>query len=55
MSMSNGNCPNKHKIKFLMQVPSEVNESHASTYRVHSQSGNAQLRLLPFEMQVPFF
>lgn len=53
MSMSNGNCPNKHKIKFLMQVPSEVSESHASTNRVHSQSGNPQLRLLPFEMQVP--
>lgn len=36
-----------------MQVPSEVSESHASTNRVHSQSGNPQLRLLPFEMQVP--
>lgn len=55
MSMSNGNCPNKHKIKFLMQVPSEVSESHASTNRVHSQSGNPLLRLLPFEMQVPLF
>lgn len=32
-----------------------MSESHASTYRVHSQSGNAQLRLLPFEMQVPLF
>lgn len=55
MSISNSNCPNKHKIKFLMQVPSELRKSHASIHRVHSQSGNAQLRLLPFEMQVPLF
>lgn len=32
MPMSNSNCPNKHKIKFSMQVPSEVSESRASTY-----------------------